>query len=320
MKEGQEWATRIGSVPEPYTARFASRDDIPAATEFFNRVEISEHGEPDWDEDDVSEEWASLDPGRDVLLVETADARIVGSMTVEPRGNGTFNAAGYVHPEHASRGIGSYLVAFSERRASAEPEAPGSSRIRVHNWVSGVNGAANTLLRERRYQHVRTFYRMERTMTERPADPSTPAGIRLRSLREDDDLESVFRVYDQAFADHWSNRERTFEFWKRSVMENAFDPALWTLAFRGEELVGISVGRTFGEEGWISSIGVLDNERGLGIGRAILERQFAAYWEKGISRVALGVDAENTTGALRLYQRSTMSLTRQYNLWERWLT
>jgi ribosomal protein S18 acetylase RimI-like enzyme len=54
--------------------------------------------------------------------------------------------------------------------------------------------------------------------------------------------------------------------------------------------------------GWVGTLGVLPESRGQGIGKALLQRAFASFWERGERRVALAVDAENDTGATRLYE------------------
>jgi ribosomal protein S18 acetylase RimI-like enzyme len=51
--------------------------------------------------------------------------------------------------------------------------------------------------------------------------------------------------------------------------------------------------------------------RGRGLGLALTRTAFARFWALGERRVALGVDAENPTGATRLYERAGM-----YRLWE----
>jgi ribosomal protein S18 acetylase RimI-like enzyme len=43
-----------------------------------------------------------------------------------------------------------------------------------------------------------------------------------------------------------------------------------------------------------------------GIGEALLATVFAEFFRRGEHRVALGVDAENPTGATRLYERVGM--------------
>jgi ribosomal protein S18 acetylase RimI-like enzyme len=43
-----------------------------------------------------------------------------------------------------------------------------------------------------------------------------------------------------------------------------------------------------------------------GLGLALLQHAFTEFWRRGERTVALGVDAENPTGATRLYERAGM--------------
>lgn len=54
--------------------------------------------------------------------------------------------------------------------------------------------------------------------------------------------------------------------------------------------------------GWIRNLGVLSPVRGRGVGRFLLEQALAAYAADGRRWAGLGVDTENISGALRLYE------------------
>jgi len=92
------------------------------------------------------------------------------------------------------------------------------------------------------------------------------------------------------------------EWWARRAAEGS-DTSLFFVAERDGELIGeISCDAERFGVGFVMLLGVLPEARGLGIGRALLLRAFAAFWERGQSRVGLAVDAENDLGALRLYE------------------
>ena len=54
--------------------------------------------------------------------------------------------------------------------------------------------------------------------------------------------------------------------------------------------------------GEVSALGVLRSWRKRGLGRALLIRSMHALRERGMTEVILGVDTDNLTGALRLYE------------------
>jgi ribosomal protein S18 acetylase RimI-like enzyme len=67
----------------------------------------------------------------------------------------------------------------------------------------------------------------------------------------------------------------------------------------------------------VDYLGVLAPGRGRGIGRALLRRSFAIFAGRGVWRVILNVDAENTTGATALYERVGMRVINRWDVWER---
>ncbi len=55
-----------------------------------------------------------------------------------------------------------------------------------------------------------------------------------------------------------------------------------------------------------------ENERGRGLGKALLRHGFNAYRDRGAERVGLKVDADNPTGAPQLYERVGFVVDRRY--------
>jgi mycothiol synthase len=94
---------------------------------------------------------------------------------------------------------------------------------------------------------------------------------------------------------------------------------LWLLARTGGQPVGALTGHVWGDRGWVDELGVLAPGRGRGTGVALLRRSFAAFAGRGVRRVILSVDAENTTGATALYERAGMRVINRWDVWERLL-
>jgi ribosomal protein S18 acetylase RimI-like enzyme len=69
--------------------------------------------------------------------------------------------------------------------------------------------------------------------------------------------------------------------------------------------------------GWIASVGVRPPWRRFGLGLAMLQEAFRRFYERGERVVGLGVDAENPTGATRLYERAGMSVAWQATVYEK---
>jgi ribosomal protein S18 acetylase RimI-like enzyme len=72
--------------------------------------------------------------------------------------------------------------------------------------------------------------------------------------------------------------------------------------------------------GWIGAIGVREHWRRRGLGLALLRHGFAELYRRGEHVIGLGVDAENPTGATRLYERAGMRVAWSAALYEKRLT
>jgi len=73
-------------------------------------------------------------------------------------------------------------------------------------------------------------------------------------------------------------------------------------------------------EGGIGQLGTVRGHRKLGLGRALLLAGMAWLKTQGLTTAVLGVDAENPTGALRLYESVGMRPVSRRVLYERRLS
>ena len=292
-------------LPDGYTVRPATMDDAGAATDLLNTCEIDENGEPDYLADELAQDWADLDLGERVALIEASDGSLAGYMAVVSRGNVVHDADIYVHPDHSGRGLGTYLVQLSEARAQSWiNSAPAGKRVVIRNPVNGVNPQANELLQNLGYEKIRHFWRMEAVFDAEPPEPTLPEGFTIRPCREGHDERAIYETVDEAFQDHWSFGPTTFETWFPRKTGEKFDPSLWFQLFDGDEMAGVAVCRINGDQGWVGDLGIRKPWRRRGLGIALLQHAFREFYHRGIRRVGLGVDAENPTGATRLYERS----------------
>jgi mycothiol synthase len=79
-------------------------------------------------------------------------------------------------------------------------------------------------------------------------------------------------------------------------------------------------GRISGTEpdlGFVRILGVKPEYRRRGLALALLKHVFRHFADLGLKRVGLGVDAENPTGAVRLYERAGMHVARRDIRYER---
>jgi mycothiol synthase len=64
-------------------------------------------------------------------------------------------------------------------------------------------------------------------------------------------------------------------------------------------------------------LGVRRPWRRRGLGLALLRETFGLFYDRGEGRVGLGVDAENPSGATRLYERAGMHVEAEHQTWEK---
>ncbi|HJR79547.1 MAG TPA: GNAT family N-acetyltransferase, partial [Anaerolineales bacterium] len=96
-----------------------------------------------------------------------------------------------------------------------------------------------------------------------------------------------------------------------------FDPSLWVIAWDGQEVAGFSLNRYRMGIGWIRTLGVRRPWRKRGLGEALLLHSFGEFYKRGTKTIGLGVDAQNLTGATRLYQKVGMHAASEYVTYEK---
>ncbi len=201
----------------------------------------------------------------------------------------------------------------------AEEQARGAEAGRVRLYFPAGHHTED-LARDRGYRLWRSSYTMNIDLGDEPPEkPLPPTGITFRPYRPEDE-DQVRAAVNEAFAnDPFFHEETPERFREFTLRARGFDPSLWLLAWDGQELAGVVLAflERAGEPdlGWIGSLSVRKPWRRRGLGDALLRTAIAELHARGLRRVGLGVDAENETGALRLYERAGMNIVRQGNNW-----
>ncbi|MCB0120436.1 MAG: GNAT family N-acetyltransferase [Anaerolineales bacterium] len=257
---------------------------------------------------------AGFNPLTDAFVVETSDGRIVGYEDLyNEKDYVDWNADGYVHPDFKGLGIGTTLLACVEERACelmklADPEL----RVFIISATSGKDELGKNLLADMGYSPVRHFWRMEIKLDSQPTF-ELPAGVEFRPFEREAHARLVWEAEMEAFSEHWGSHKHPFEEWEFSKLERAeFDPVMWLIAWDGDKIAGFSQNRFRMGIGWVGTLGVLKPWRKKGLGLALLNASFADFYQRGMKTVGLGVDASNSTGATRLYERAGMSVASDF--------
>ena len=308
-------------LPEGFTIRPPTIDDVKITTALIRLCDIAEHGDSIATESGTAAGWREIiETLKDAaLLVFAPDGQLVGYARVRNVANVKFYVFIRVHPDFAHSGIQAYLLHRMEefvRQCAAT--IPGDARITMEAWIDEANVPMRKLFEQEDFSIVRSTWRMEIEMEQTPLEPVLPQGIIIRPFVPGQDERATFEANDEAFLDHWGHVPGNYIEWLRWAIEREdFDPNIYFLACENEQIAGVSLCLQKPALGWVDDLSVRRPWRHRGIGMALLQHTFREFYLHGISKVALDVDSQNLTGATRLYQRAGMRRIHCNNIYEK---
>jgi ribosomal protein S18 acetylase RimI-like enzyme len=230
----------------------------------------------------------------------------------------------YRDPTRADESVRAVVLDALLARVAQRARAAGYERVVLGAGALADDQVYPATLRSRGFVPVRTFHWMRVDLDPgRPVPVDLPPGVTLTAFDAGDDSQwrALHDVVQRAFADHWGFVPVEYEHYRADVeAEPHLDLDMWRLAHLEGRVVGVSraSGRYAAEGGgWVSELGVLPEVRGRGIARALLQACFEANRAHGRTFVGLGVDTENATGAVRLYESVGMRTHQQIDAYER---
>jgi mycothiol synthase len=322
----------IVELPEGFTARGAHMEDVDPAFMLFNRWSRSVIGRDEvFDPQAIRREWISpgFDPARDICLVFAPNGQMAGYTEVWTNSTPLVHpwVWGRVDPEFEDMGIGTWMLHWVEGRAlQALKDVPAELRFAPRLGTYREAEKAKRLFDAMGYRSLRSSYHMLIHLDAPVPDPVWPEGITLRTFDPQRDAEAVYHADVESFRDHFGYVEQPFEEgfkrFKHFVFDKPdFDPTLLFLATDGNEIAGINIcqSQSFDDPdmGWVGTLGVRRPWRKRGIGLALLRHSFNEFYRRGKRKVGLGVDAQNLTGALRLYETAGMHIHQAFDQYEK---
>jgi mycothiol synthase len=294
--------------------RESTLDEAPALAELLNAHSHALFGEADLSVDEVRH-WFGM--GNIWIRVAGRDGRLVAYLDVadDDRDGRRFHIDARPLDEEAAHAVVAAAEAYV--RDNAVPDAI------ARGYAPQPDAWARAAYQRAGFRIVRYSFEMRIDIGDLAA-AAWPGGITVRTFRSDDE-DRVWDAINDAFADHWDFQPPTQEGrkqWRHHTLESPrFDPELWFLAEDDGELAGISLceWHRSGDPvfGWVQTLGVRRPWRRRGLALALLHHSFAELARRGATRVGLGVDAENTTGAVRLYERAGMHAERRTDIYEK---
>jgi ribosomal protein S18 acetylase RimI-like enzyme len=248
--------------------------------------------------------WLALAPGGEAA----------GFAFVFWSGDAQGEAEPFVHPDYRGLGLGAALLETIEARAEELASgAPPEVLPRLHVFCGQDKVRRRGWLLDHGYRAVRESYRMVLELGDEPPAPAPLApGVELRPFVPGRDDAAVHAASEEAFADHFLHDPSPLDVWRAHVMgRKGFDPSLWLVAWAGDEVAGEALAYVDSHEGYVDSLSVRRRWRGRGLGLCLLTSVIALLHQRGRRKVRLGVDAQNSTGALAVYLKAGMRIERR---------
>jgi ribosomal protein S18 acetylase RimI-like enzyme len=217
-------------------------------------------------------------------------------------------------------------VRTAERRAAELVAARGHERAVVDVGLYRHDAGMREVLEASSFAVATSFIRMYVAVSDATVVPDPPQGVEIRRLGADEsELRTLHTVLEESFADHFGHVRNSFDEF-RDRLANAERSGIggsdqrW-LAFLAGAPVGLVMGNdSYVEDenaGHVQMLGVVREARGRGIGRQLLLTAFDDSRRRGRVGVYLGVDTNNVTSALRLYESVGMHPVHTIDVWRK---
>lgn len=294
---------------------YAGEADLPAIADLLNACEAVDQLDAGTSVDELRQEFADPDWDlvRDVRVWQDATNRLLGfgAVSILPPSD---NHSGYlwfdVHPDVRGNELEAQILAWSEQRMHEVARDRGVS-VNLRASARDNNHYRISLLERHGFTRDRTFYRMARPLSEPIPAPQFPDGFTLRRVDADREAAAWVEMFNASFIDHWNYHPMTIEQFKHHLTEPDYNPEFDLIAVAADgtfaafcypEIYQQDNARSGRNEGWIAVLGTRRGFRKLGLGRAMLLAGLQTLRAAGVDTALLGVDSENPSGALRLYE------------------
>jgi ribosomal protein S18 acetylase RimI-like enzyme len=138
-----------------------------------------------------------------------------------------------------------------------------------------------------------------------------PAGVVLRPVQPAH-MRAIWDANEEAFRDHWGSKPHTEDDYQGWLNTPNLDTSLWRVAGDTDtdqvagvaiNMIDAAVNTEFNRQsGYVDDLSVRRPWRKRGLGRALLVDSLHGFKARGMTSAGLGVDAENPSGALGLYE------------------
>lgn len=246
------------------------------------------------------------DPQQDTLLAEI-NGVLIGCANTEWRqedDGGCLHSIN-LHLVEKWRGRGLELAMQHHMERCARAAAAAIPDVR--HWF--VSRAADTwparaaMLRSLDYAPARRYFEMQRPLDDDLPEVVLPSGIAFRPVLPEQ-FRAIWEAGEECFRDQQDYVVPIEEHYYAWIADPDLDPSMWLVAWAGDQVAGAAINVIHrGSWGETDDLFVRRPWRKQGLGRALLAGSLRLFKARGLANAGLGVDAENSSGALGLYER-----------------
>jgi len=258
----------------------------------------------------------TIEVEKDTLVVQSYSSKIIGAAWVMPNAQSDklLGLWSHAHPfagrEYPPAVLDEWLFSWVEGRALerlAEKYAGSGQRAMLIYLCWQDQTTRIAMLENHAFTPLRYFYRMVCDLKQPILQPKPIEGISIIPYQAGYS-EELRSVYHESFKDEWSFQMYEPRAWEeRITAREGFKPHLTFLALHQDKIIGFSINHVQCQgdtcEGYITYIGTNADWRGRGVASALLYTSLRAFKDEGLPTASLSVDTDNTTQALRLYEK-----------------
>ncbi len=309
----------VGERKHPVLAEALRR--TPIAKHFADIVDLVKLNDASGQLDDDTLVWdlqgffdsPNVDKARDLRLWKERTGKLIGfgQLLISQQKD---EISGYlyfdVHPTKRGDTLETEILQWSEQRMR-EIGKERTLPIKLHTCSRDDKILRRVLLERQCFTTERSFLTMACSLNQDFSSSSLPSGFKLKQVSGEQDIEAWVELFNESFLEHWNHQDLTVATARDWFNNPSYLPELNLMAVAPDgTFAAFCVGYINGQEnarhgrkeGWIKLLGTRRNFRKLGLGKAMLIAVIKQFKAMDIEQVKLGVDAQNLTSAMRLYE------------------
>ena len=252
--------------------------------------------------EEIISRFFSDEPGAAIGALN-ADGQLVACSRITVSGDSSrlrATIAGYVRPDSRGRGVGTYLMRWSQAQAESLLTSPLTVQRVLQINTESLTDSAHHLYIAHGFQSITESLVMRRDLQLPLPDCALPPDVTVTSWRPDL-ADQFFQAYDAAFRERPGfPGYRSAAEWVDSWTNDHFRPEWSLLGRMGDVPVGFLMGVANPPHGFVMQVGVIPIQRRRGLGSALIVEAMQRMLADGAASSQLTVHINNP-GAIKTY-------------------